>query len=51
MEETITFHIDREDKQSLIKIAKQNRLTLSTFCRYSLLKLIKDEVGDGNSEE
>jgi hypothetical protein len=37
MEETITFHINSEDKNRLQKMAKDCRMSLSSFCRFYLL--------------
>jgi len=43
MDTTITFHITEEDKKRLKEIAKQQRLSLSSYCRSSLVKKIKQE--------
>jgi hypothetical protein len=38
MEKIISFHISKEDKQILDDKAKEERMSLSTYCRNSILK-------------
>ena len=42
MNKTITFHIDKEDKELICKKAKEERLSASAFCRTSVLNKIKE---------
>lgn len=44
MEETITFHISKGDKENLRKLAALERLSLSTFCRLYLTKKIQENI-------
>ena len=38
MKQTITFHIEGKDKQLIDDEAKKERLSLSAYCRHSILK-------------
>jgi len=42
METTITFNIGKEDKEELREIALSQKLSLSSYCRYFLLKQIQE---------
>lgn len=42
MKTTLTLNIEPEDKQALVIAAKQERMSLSTYCRTKLLKDLKE---------
>lgn len=43
MEDSITFFINIEDKNKLKSIAEKDKLSLSAYIRYNILKLINQE--------
>ena len=47
MEQTITFHIGTEDKNLIDKRADEVRLSTSAFCRYIILKNLKENPKNG----
>jgi len=46
MEQKITFNINTEDKKLLQKKAEKKGLSISSFCRFYLLKEIFKKEGD-----
>ena len=51
MEQTITFHINEQDKKDLNEFAKTQRMSLSSFCRYYLIKVFEDAKLNQTSKE
>lgn len=57
MDTTITFHLNSEDKNLLNEIASKERLTLSSYVRFHILKMLDqknnqlNEVKNGRVEQ
>lgn len=44
MEETITFHLTKKDKELIFQQAEKQRLTASAFCRFIIIHEINKKL-------
>ena len=44
MDKKISFHITRKDKVSIIALAKSSGLSISSFCRFVILKVLRESI-------
>lgn len=49
MNQKIIFQINKKEKEELRTIAQNEGLTLASFCRFILLKKLKENRGDNDS--